>query len=230
MLKTLSEALTMIEKKSDVREVLLAILDRDELSQKERNNIIKGIIADLLEQKLPEMTKIITQDILAKIPSFIPDPIPGGKGEPGRNAPTLAEIIRAVPKPKDGYTPKKGVDYVDGKDGQDAPTLAEILAEVDKKLPELVKTYAPQRNYSLVPRRSNAYFKVLTITGTQDGSNREFYLSEAPRQGADLFVFMNGLWLSPSDQLTVSGVTLTLDNSVPAPRSGWAFYALTFKP
>ncbi len=35
----------------------------------------------------------------------------------GKDAPQLDEILNNIPKPKDGYTPLKNIDYFDGKDG-----------------------------------------------------------------------------------------------------------------
>jgi len=195
-----------------------------EIETREQTREIQNLVDSIIASKLPQIEAELRRVVVDAIPALIPPPVAGKQGKKGTSG-------------DKGEKPMLGKDYfvptaeeIAKKVKVEAPPkLDEILSEIKKELPELVKQYAPQRHYSLIPRRSNAYFKVLTITGTKNGTNREFYLSEAPRFGADLFVFMNGLWLSSSDQFTVSGVTLTLDNSVPAPKSGWTFYAQAFR-
>lgn len=94
-----------------------------------------------------------------------------------------------------------------------------------------IKVTQTDKGVSIVQsRRSHAYFKPLTITGTKNGSNKEFYLSEAPRFGSQIFIFMNGQWLSNNDYTITTGQTLTLGSQTPAPESNWNFYAIAFKP
>lgn len=143
--------------------------------------------------------------------------------------PTAEEIAKKVkvPKPKDGKTPLKGVDYFDGKD---APKIEEILNKVTERLPELIKANTPASSYSLIARKSNAHFKIVDIVGIKDGSNRRFHLSEAPLYGSQLFLFLNGQYLHLGTHYSVSGVALTYKDSVPAPKSSWNHYVQIFKP
>ena len=160
MPKILQEAIAEIE----TRELLKQISEAAELEFEKRKDDMKS-----------EVIAKVMQDIV------IPQP------------PTAEEVAKKVkvPKPKDGKSPTKEElisliqplipkpEVRDGRVFKDAPQMSEILIELRKELPELIKAYAPQRNYSLIPRRSNSYFKLSNLTGTIDGVNKEFYLSES---------------------------------------------------
>lgn len=146
----------------------------------------------------------------------------------------------------DGKDGKNGKDGRDGKDGNlEKPEeiknkleslglnlfdLSELKGIIKEVMTDALSIKDTGKVISIVSsRRSKAYFKPLTITGTKNGVNKEFYLSEAPKYGTQLFVFMNGQWLSQDDYTISSGATLTLGSQTPAPDSNWNFYALAFR-
>lgn len=63
-------------------------------------------------------------------------------------------------------------------------------------------------------------FKRLTVTGTQDGSNKTFTISSAPTAGTDMLV-LNGQVLKngASDDYTLSGTTVTFNAGFTAPEA-----------
>ena len=106
---TLEQALDMIGRKSDIREVLLALLERDELSQKERNDIVKKAISEILDNHIPEMKESLLKEIISQIPSFIPDPLKGDKGD-GPSKTELLKIIKPlIPTPIPGDKGEPGI-------------------------------------------------------------------------------------------------------------------------
>lgn len=58
----------------------------------------------------------------------------------------------------------------------------------------------------------------ITISGTQNGSNRNFVLSDSLTYPQNLF-FINGQLTQESIDYTISGTALTIDSSIPAPIS-----------
>ena len=58
----------------------------------------------------------------------------------------------------------------------------------------------------------------ITISGTQNGSNRDFVMSESLVSSQNMF-FINGQLLTEPDDYVISGTALTIDSSYPAPIS-----------
>ena len=205
---------------------------KEQAARETQRSELLALIQSLLapeKEKLMQQFAETEQKLLDTLLASIPSPIKGDKGD----APTTQELVKLIkpliPKPSkgdDGKTPIKGVDYFDGKD---APEVDSLLALIEEKLPELIKKHAPQRNFSLIPRRSNSYFKVAQLTGTKDGSNKEFYLPEAPAFGTQIFVIMNGAVLELDRHFTVSGVTLNYSTGTQAPKSNWNHFAILYK-
>jgi len=79
--------------------------------------------------------------------------------------------------------------------------------------------------------RSKSYFKVSSLTGTIDGDNKRFYMSEAPKYGTQVFVIANGSNIEKGTGFTVSGNWITY---VEAPYSyegfTWTHYAIIYRP
>ena len=198
----------------------------EQAAHEARRSELLALIQSLLapeREKMEQSFITMEQELLDKLLASIPTPIEGKRGEKGD---TGARGDRG----EDGKTPIAGVDFLLPKDGKDAPEVNELLALIEEKLPELIKKHAPQRNFSLIPRRSNSYFKVAQLTGTKDGVNKEFYLPEAPAFGSQIFLITNGAFLELDRHFAVSGVTLTYDSSVPAPKSNWNHFAIIHHP
>ena len=53
----------------------------------------------------------------------------------------VTRIIYLKGKGDNGYTPKKGVDYVDGE----KPTEEELLALIEPRIPKVKNGYTPQK-------------------------------------------------------------------------------------
>ena len=132
---------------------------------------------------------------------------------------TVLAGIEAIHKPEDGKP---------GKDGKDSPQMPEILEKIKEELPEIIEQRGPQ-TFSLIGRRSRAHFKIVDISGTKDGSNRQFFLSEPAPRGSQIFAFLNGQYLHLGTHYSVSGVQFTYKDTVAAPKSTWNHYAIIFK-
>ena len=145
------------------------------------------------------------------------------------------------PIPKNGKTPKKGVDYFDGYtpiknkdyfDGQNGSqdTGTEIVEKINlqdeqidaskiKNLPKQVSIFGGGGS----SRR--AYFKIVSLTGTIDGSNTRFYLPQAPRRGAELFLMLDNSPQELTQNYLLKGNVIDYTF---APQTGQRHYAIIF--
>ena len=114
----------------------------------------------------------------------------------------LGSVDARIAKVKDGYTPKKGVDYFDGRPGYNAiiePTIyknLEYLMAKDKKKPEV-----PERFLGGV---LNVGTRLETPSGTIDGQNRTFNFFKFPK-----WVCVDGINYFDGDGYSISGKVLT---------------------
>lgn len=219
----------------------------------------EGIIGKITKQVLNSEVINALREAKGERGDMGPKPIPGidfpipENGINGKDgvSPTPQEIAdfllthkefmrRAKGRPGEpGYTPVKGKDYFDGvgipgKNGS-PDTPQQIVEKInsldgDTKIDARHITGMKTTSAGGSPSRSKAYFKPVTITGTKNGVNKEFYLSEAPKYGTQIFLFLNGQWLSLDTHYSLKGATLTYADSVSAPKSTWQHYAILFRP
>lgn len=207
-----------------------------------RENKAKQADVDRIERMVSEFSEVL------KAIKMIEGKV-GEKGDQGEKGDKGDQGVQGIKGPRGdkGFDGKLGKDGRDGRDGNiekpeeikskleslglslfDLSTLKDIIKEA---ITDTFSIKDTDKGISIVQsRRSKAYFKPLTITGTKNGVNKEFYLSEAPKYGTQLFVFMNGQWLSDDDYTITTGQTLTLGSQTPAPDSTWNLYAIAFKP
>lgn len=105
---------------------------------------IRKVLEIIAEKEMPEMPKMEMPEVhKVTLDGIETITLKGDKGEPAE-PPTdehLKELIKPlIPpsiKPKDGYTPRKGVDYFDGEDGK-SPSVQEIAEATSEKLTPLL--------------------------------------------------------------------------------------------
>ena len=90
-------------------------------------------------------------------------------------------------------------------------SFSEIVANLSN---EVVR--AESAELSLADDFTNIYFKKVALTGTINGTNDEFTLASAVRNGSEA-IYLNGLLQVVGDDYTVAGATLTF---VAAPEAG----------
>lgn len=115
----------------------------------------------------------------------------------------MKRVDDRMAKVKDGYTPKKGLDYFDGRPGYNAviePKIYEDLAYLMKKDKEVV----PQSYLGKVGGVLQVGVRFETPAGTVDGQNRTFTFFKTPK-----YVVIDGLQYFEDSGYTISGNTLT---------------------
>ena len=114
----------------------------ENIEQLTRDDLIKylSVILDLLK-KLQLFQKQLSKGEKGDKPiAGVDYPIPRD-GKDVDEKKVIKEVLRQIPKPKDGYTPVKGKDYFDGKDADvtqivlEAATLA--ISEVTEQIPTI---------------------------------------------------------------------------------------------
>lgn len=202
---------------SNFNEVLKAIqMVKGDKGEKPTKEELLALIEPLIPEPVPGKDYILTENDKKEIAKKIKVPVIEKiieKTQVIREQPTVTNEIKQIAVTDTAEQLKEKLNSL----GLLLLSKDEFNAIIDEKT----------KVFRATPRRSKAHFEILTITGTKDGSNREFYLSRAPRQGADVFIFLNGQWIAP-DYYTLTGLTLILDNEVPAPESTSGFYASTF--
>ena len=214
---TFEQALAIVEQNDQER--------KSEARRRELREVADSVISPWLsriETKLGQIEAKLRQEVLDAVPGMIPAPREGKrgkKGDPGDkpvlgvdyDLPTAEEVARKVKVP----APDNEL------------TLEEVMATITERLPALIKEHAPG-GFSIVSRR-RSYLKFVSITGTKNGSNREFYLPEAPAYGTQFILVLNSAVVD-NDYYTLKGVTLTYASSVPAPKAAWNHFGIIHRP
>jgi hypothetical protein len=146
----------------------------------------------------------------------------------------IRDKVRKIKEGKDGYTPKKGVDYFDGQAGKDADEekiISEILKQI--KIPEIDKSELEELKKELETLKGqrrlgggggfskihleSKFIDDETPVGTVNGVNTIFILANMPNPSASVKVFTNGARMRITEDYTLSGRTITF---VTAPPTG----------
>ncbi len=186
-------------------------------------------LMDTMMSKMQMMMKEHDAKMLAadeKIDSL--QSIKGDKGDPGENANhdfIIEQVLSKIPKPKDGYTPKKGVDYFDGEDGTtrigwgahplviqgDGTTVEKVARNINFVGGNVSRSPSGVVTVNLVPGSGTG------ITGTVNGSNLTFTAATTPT-----IVFTEGGHFINGFGVTITGLTIVFDQGL-APQQ-WIKY------
>ena len=147
----------------------------------------------------------------------------------------IRDKVRKIKEGKDGYIPKKGVDYFNGQDGKDADE-EKVINEVLKKIniPEIDESRLEALEKEMrdeidnLKRRGRlgggGFSKIASDghildpyipIGTVNGTNTDFTLQKAPNPTGSLKVYINGMLMSLTEDYTVSKVTVTMNTAPP---------------
>ena len=155
----------------------------------------------------------------------------------------IDKIEKKLSGVKDGYSPKKNIDYFDGTDGIDGLDAddKEIVKKILEKLPnELKETKAMKLkkrikelekrikdieksgNMGAVQSGGFNYGSLdihivddETPSGTVNGTNKEFTITHIPSPATSLKVYVNGQRTKLTDDYTFSGQTVTFVTAPP---------------
>lgn len=208
------------------------ITAKKEAKRQRLQALIKSLIADKIAEQMPLLAEQLEKELSDTIPSLIPPPVAGKQGKMGirgergekpvlgidYTVPTAEEIAEKVniPIPKDGEngspdTPEEVRDKLSTLEGEERLDAKHI-----KNLPK-----------GSAGSASKSYFKMSNLTGTINGSNKAFYLDEAPRYGTQIFVLANGQVLQNKTHFTIQGNLMTYLTT--APRGSWQHFAMIFR-
>lgn len=139
----------------------------------------------------------------------------------------MSMIEDKMSKVKDGYTPKKGKDYSDGK----APSKQEIESVLKPLVDEATKTLKKEfsEKLSRIPRgmgmKKITYVRRVNMTAQVDGSTRAFTLPKDTLNVLGVWGTSFPITFDTADW-SVSGETLTLATPIGTPESGQTLFAL----
>ena len=139
------------------------------------------------------------------------------------------------PLPKDGYTPKKGMDYFDGFSGKDAKIDEEkiinqiVKSLLDKKLKMenifgLTETIRHLSSKTMLGGKmggGQGSWKQKQLSGTINGTNKVFTFAGDPPAEFSERVFLNYIEQNPFTDYTISGTTVTYTTAPDASLSGF---------
>lgn len=147
----------------------------------------------------------------------------------------LSELRTKMGQVKNGRTPKKGVDYFDGRPGKDGRlmtpdevvskiNLSEVLIQADKieglaDLNKKVDMATKQGGRRVLAGPNANAIQIANVTSQCNGSNRTFYIPTA-RQIHIVFSHEAPFFYFPGTHFTIGRNSITLLNNVAAPESG----------
>jgi len=157
---------------------------------------MKAEVAKQVDKAMQEQTNAM-KFIYDKVNSL--ESIKGDKGDPGEDAQVdhayiIQEVLARIPKPKDGYTPIKGIDYFDGKDGthkvgwgahplrifdSNDTVIEKVTREL--KFANATVTRAADGVVTVTPSGTGGSGFQAPTSGTVDGSNTVFGFATAPK-------------------------------------------------
>lgn len=221
---------TMIDKNLVRLEKMLAVMDGDNLLSKEDfvssfQKVVDLVLAvqksqqtaiDKLETTYATLLKKLQSDHASSVSElkgkvdtlFVGERIDKMiKEHEGRMSEMMAQMKRVddrVAKVRDGYTPKKGVDYFDGRPGYNAviePKVYEDLAYLMKK----DKAVVPQSFLGKVGGVLQVGVRSEIPVGNINGQNRTFTIFKTPK-----WIIGDGIHYVEDSGYSLSGNTITM--------------------
>lgn len=121
----------------------------------------------------------------------------GEPGKPGKDADhnrIVKDVLAKIPVPKDGYTPKKGVDYWDGKDGKNTPHSSATphpmkVYDLSSQTNGTLKTFTVPKSVSSIIHMSDFPYVLFEGNGYTFNAQRTqitLTVQNAPTQGSQL--------------------------------------------